>query len=110
MAVTFRAPVQLFGFCRGFPVAHPIPHSTGTTALSREYSFTCPQRVHLISNKTATPTASFLLQLKHRYSVFFSFVLLIRSPYNDLAASGAGSLVDPYSDYGETGALITRNS
>lgn len=58
----------------------------------------------MILNLTAMPSASFLLHLLQRKSVLL-IVYFIRVTYNSPAASGAGSLVDPYSDYGETGGF-----
>jgi hypothetical protein len=76
-----------------------------TEPLSSPYLFNWPQRGHLILNLTATPSASFLLHFIQRKS-FVKLVYFIRVTYNFPAASGAGSLVDPYLGYGETGALV----
>jgi len=53
-------------------------------------------------NLTATPSASFLLHFVQRKSLLH-IVYFTDVTYNRPAASGAGSLVNPYYGYGETG-------
>lgn len=115
-----RCPVRddpAWQFFTGLPRHQYHPQCSGLcansshTPLSRGAflnSFTCPHRGHLMLNKTASPSASFFVQLLQRKSVFFPFVLIIRSPIMNRPLVAQGLWLIRNLGYGETGDLSGR--